>query len=76
MYYLRQSKKYIYGSRQNIDLNINIENIKEDAFEAQCIITLPNGVDYVKAFTNQNSLVSFVCYIALVLEALFHKKIS
>jgi hypothetical protein len=55
---LRLSKKYIYGSRQNIDLNINIENIKEDAFEAQCIITLPVGVDYVKAFTNQNSLVS------------------
>lgn len=49
------SKKYVYGSRYNIDLNIKIENRKEDAFEAQCHITLPYGVDYVKAFLSQNA---------------------
>lgn len=48
------SKKYIYGSRYNIDLNIKIENKKEDAFEAQCHVILPYGVDYVKAFISQN----------------------
>ena len=51
-----ESKKYIYGSRENIDLVINIENSKEDAFEAQCHLTLPLGVDYVKAFFNQNNI--------------------
>jgi integrin alpha 8 len=50
------SKKYIYGSRKNIDLNINIENRGDDAFEAQCIITLPFGVDYVKAASIESEM--------------------
>lgn len=56
----RPSKKYVYGSRYNIDLNIKIENKKEDAFEAQCHVTLPYGVDYVKAFISQNINVSII----------------
>ncbi len=60
---LSPSKKYVYGSRYNIDLNIQIENSKEDAFEAQCHIVLPYGVDYVKAFLSQNGLVSSCFYV-------------
>jgi integrin alpha 8 len=48
------SKKFVYGSQGYIDLNIKIENAKEDAFEAQCHTTLPQGVNYVKAFMSAN----------------------
>ncbi|CAF0823367.1 unnamed protein product [Brachionus calyciflorus] len=50
------TKKYIYGSQNYIDINIHVENTKEDAFESQCLITLPQGVNYVKAFITQSSL--------------------
>ena len=53
----RPTKKYIYGSQNYIDINIHVENTKEDAFESQCLITLPQGVNYVKAFITQSSLV-------------------
>ena len=29
-----------------------MENAREDAFEAQCHIILPHGINYVKAFAN------------------------
>ena len=32
-----------------------MENAKEDAFEAQCHVTLPLGVNYVKAFASSSS---------------------
>ena len=49
------SLTYVYGSGENIDLNVKIGNGGEDAFEAQCHINLPHGVDYVKAFVSQTS---------------------
>lgn len=49
------SLTHVYGSGEHIDLNIKAANVGEDAFEAQCFITLPHGVDYVKAFVNQAS---------------------
>ena len=54
------AKSYVYGSRRSIDLFISVENAKEDAFEAQCQIVLPHGVDFVKAFVNQNT--SLPCF--------------
>jgi hypothetical protein len=47
------SKKYIFGSREHIDINIQIFNKREDAFESQCTIVLPQGVNYVKTFFTQ-----------------------
>jgi hypothetical protein len=59
----RPSKKFIFDSRHHIDINIQIENRKEDAFETQCHISLPPGVDYVKTFFNQQSLVSYAFFV-------------
>lgn len=53
------SKKYVYGSQNYIDLNIRVDNVREDAFEALCHITLPYGVNFVKAFLNTGIAVSF-----------------
>jgi len=50
----------VYGSRRSIDISVSVENLGEDAFEAQCHFTLPHGVDFVKAFLNQNN--SLPCY--------------
>ena len=36
------------GERRNLQMLIKIENKKEDAFEAQLVVKLPNGVNYVK----------------------------
>lgn len=66
LYYLlnkRPSKKYVYGSRFNIDINVQVTNKKEDAFESQCILTLPYGVNYVKTFSSQNFAVWFIFII-------------
>jgi hypothetical protein len=54
------AKTYVYGSRRSIDISVSVENLGEDAFEAQCHLTLPHGVDFVKAFLNQNN--SLPCY--------------
>jgi integrin alpha 8 len=61
------AKTYVYGSRRNIDISVSVENVGEDAFESQCQITLPHGVDFVKAFLNQNS--SLPCYHQINTEA-------
>ena len=60
----------MYGSDENVDLNIQIDNRNEDAFEAQCHIVLPKGVDYVKAFTSQNSLVIIILFNFIKLTSL------
>ena len=57
----------MYGSRRNIDIYVSVENAKEDAFEAQCHITLPHGVDFVKAFLTPN--ISLPCYPTSSVEA-------
>jgi hypothetical protein len=49
------SLSHLYGSDDAIDLNVKVLNAAEDAFEAQCIISLPRGVDYVKAFIDRHA---------------------
>jgi len=49
------SLSHVYGSDESIDLNVKVVNAGEDAFEAQCLITLPRGVDYVKAFVDRQA---------------------
>lgn len=60
LYASSPSLTHVYGSTDHIDLNIKVLNELEDAFEAQCYITLPFGVDYVKAFLSHKSMVRYI----------------
>ncbi|CAI9728625.1 integrin alpha-8-like isoform X3 [Octopus vulgaris] len=48
LYVPRTSSQQIIGNRKNLEMQIKVENQKEDAFETQLFVTLPPDVTYVK----------------------------
>ena len=51
--------KYLIGSEEKLELNLNVTNEGEDAYEASLYVQLPRHVSYIRTETNE--MVSVLC---------------
>lgn len=48
VFVFRSDTNYLLGSGENVNIDVKVENIGEDAFEAAYYLQLPPGVTYAK----------------------------